>query len=351
MGLEALAQGVSDAHDDVRDVGMTYWQHQHDKEMQERQQENQMALNRQMASLAAEARRDSVPSMVEGLKRAGLHPVLASGTSFGSVSSGGSSSAPSSGAVTGARGGLGSLALESLRYSQSERGLMDAQKRNLDAEAKGREIDNQNRLDANDSSNRVARDYFTSIVQSPSSSGEEKAFAQAMLSTPLSVGALQGYDKVMESYPKSQNALRDKLKSQVEQTISQSQLWDKDFAPKVAGMPKDEVDKIREQTKNLASNSALLEAELSRTKEDTEYIKKQQDLVKAQIAQLYQTIRASKHSDLIGLLDNGEYLNFVVGLGLSALPSAVHAVGGIGAAKTLTRGRSPNPAFMQGLAQ
>lgn len=350
--LEALAaEGIDQGHADVKDYLKTKWQYRHDYGVQQSQAILQTGVNSHMAQLAAEARRSSASDMVEGLKRAGLSPALATGTQFGAVGSGGSVGAPSSSPAPSSTSGMGKLALEDMKYKQSERALLAAQAESLRQDALSKKIDNTNKLDANDASSKVASDYFTNIAQSSTSSGEEKAFANAMLSTPLSVGALQGYDKVMETYPKSQDALRDKLKSQVEQQISQSQIWDKDFAPKVAGMPKEEVDKIREQTKNIAANSALLEAELSRTKEDTEYIKKQQDLIDAEIAQLYQAIRASKHTDLIGLLDNGEYLNFAVGLGLSVLPSAVHAVGGIGAAKTLTRGRSANPAFMRGLAQ
>lgn len=350
--LEALAaSAIDEGHADTKDFVKTKWQYSHDKAMQNRQFRMQQALNTQMAGLSAEARRSSASDMVEGLKRAGLSPALATGTQFGAVGSGGSVGAPSSSPAPSSTSGMGKLALEDMKFKQSERDLMAAQAESLRQDALSKKIDNTNKLDANDASNKVSRDYFTNIAQSPNSSGEEKAFANAMLTTPLSVGALQGYDKVMESYPKSQEALRDKLKSQVEQQISQSQLWDKEFAPKVAGMPKDEVDKLREQTKNLASNSALLEAELTRTQADTEYIKKQQDLINAQIAQLYQSIRASKHADLIGMLNNGDYMNFAVGLGVAALPSALHAVGGIGAAKTLTRGRSPNPAFMSGLAQ
>lgn len=349
--LESLAaSAIDEGHADTKDFVKTKWQYSHDVAMQNRQYRMQQGLNTQMANLSAEARRSSASDMVEGLKRAGLSPALATGTQFGAVGSGGSVSAPSSSPAPSSTSGMGRLALEDMKFKQSERELMAAQAESLRQEALGKKIDNTNKLDANDASNKVARDYFTDIVNSPNSSGEEKAFSNAMLSTPLSVGSLQGYDKVMESYPKSQDALRDKLKSQVEQQISQSQIWDKDFAPKVAEMPKEEVDKIREQTKNIAANSALLEAELSRTREDTEYIKKQQDLITAEIAQLYQAIRASKHADLIGMLDNGEYLNFAVGLGLSALPAAVHAVGGISAAKTL-RGRSANAAFMSGLAQ
>ena len=350
--MEALAASALDeGHADTKDFVKTNWQYGHDRYMQGRQAYLQRGLNSQMAQLSAEARRSSAADMVEGLKRAGLSPALASGVQFGSVSSGGSVGAPSSAPAPSVTSGMGKLALEDMKYKSSERELMQAQAESLRQDALSKKIDNKNKLDANDASSKVSRDYFTNIANSPTSSGEEKAFANAMLSTPLSVGALQGYDKVMESYPKSQDALRDKLKSQVEQQIAQSQMWDKDFAPKVAGLPKEEADKIREQTKNLAANSALLEAELERTKEDTSYIKKQQELVNAEIAQLYQSIRASKHADLIGMLDNGEYLNFAVGLGVSVLPAAVHAVGGIGAAKTLTRGRSPNPAFMSGLAQ
>ena len=281
--MEALAASALDeGHADTKDFVKTNWQYGHDRYMQGRQAYLQRGLNSQMAQLSAEARRSSAADMVEGLKRAGLSPALASGAQFGSVSSGGSVGAPSSAPAPSVTSGMGKLALEDMKYKSSERELMQAQAESLRQDALSKKIDNKNKLDANDASSKVSRDYFTNIANSPTSSGEEKAFANAMLSTPLSVGALQGYDKVMESYPKSQDALRDKLKSQVEQQIAQSQMWDKDFAPKVAGMPKEEADKIREQTKNIAANSALLEAELERTKEDTAYIKKQQEVQKYQ---------------------------------------------------------------------
>lgn len=355
MGLEALAAGDT-LHDDLWDAGKTYMQMHHDKVMQSRSYNYEKKLNEQMASLASEARRDSAPAMVEGLKRAGLHPALASGAGFGSVSSGGSVGANSSALGAGGRSSqMGSLAVESLKYQESERALMDAQTANLNAEAEGKEIDNNNKLDANNASNKVARDFFSNILSRTDTSGEEKAFAKAMLSTPLSLGSLQGYQSALDSYSKESNAFKEKLKAQVDQTIYQSQLWDKEFASKVAGLGKEQVDNLKAQTANLAQSTALLEAELLRTKQDTEAIKKQMDLIGAQIRALEQTIRASKDSDLVGMWENGEYLKFAIGLGTSAFStiagSAIHAGGAYIGARTLLNGRSANPAFMRGLAQ
>ena len=180
--MESLAaSAIDEGHADAKDWVKTSWAHEHDIRMQNRQAHWQYGLNTQMAQLSAEARRSSASDMVEGLKRAGLSPALASGAQFGNVSSGGSVGAPSTSPAPSVTSGMGKLALEDVKYKTSERELMQAQAESLRQDALSKKIDNTNKLDANDASNKVSRDYFTNIANSPNSSGEEKAFANAML--------------------------------------------------------------------------------------------------------------------------------------------------------------------------
>lgn len=349
MSLLSLAEGVDVAHSDAKDYIKTAAAYQHDRDMQDRGYVRSVSLNQQMASLAGEARRSSYSDAVEGAKRAGLHPAVAAGAGFGSVAGGGSVGTPSSGGIASdVPRGLGKLALESQKYSESERSLMAAQARNLNADAENKEIDAQNKKDENDSTRRLATSYYQSIVDSSTSSGEEKEFATAMLNTPLSAGSVKGYNQLLESYPKYSGAIRDKLKNEVEQKVEFDKFLDEDYAGIVSQLPKEQVINIREQTKNLAGQSALLALELERTKQDTELIKRQQALVNKNIEYLGQLIKATHNKDFIDLWNNGQYLGSIMTYTSGLLPSAIGAAGTIVGAKTLTKGRSPNPAFQKG---
>ena len=299
MAMESLiGQAGNDAHDDIRDVGMTYWQHEHDATMQKKSYQYQKQLNRQMADLAGEARRHSAMDMVAGLKAAGLSPALAHDTNFGGVTAGGSSPAPSTSAPPVPRGAFGRLALDALRYQQSERGLMDAQAQNLQAQAQKTNVETQNMRDANTTVSALASDHFGNILKSPQASQEDKAFATAMLSHPLSMGAMQGYDEFMSAYSKSSQALKDKLENDVRSKVAQSKLWDENFASKVAGLEPAQVDNLREHTNNLIADTAVLQLELSRQNADIDLVKKQQNLIDAQIREIDQIIKKTKHNDL-----------------------------------------------------
>lgn len=343
MGLEALAQGASDAHDDVRDIGMTYWGQEHAKEMQERQQENQMALNRQMANLAADARRDSVPAMVEGLKRAGLHPVLASGTSFGSVSSGGSSSAPISAPVTGSRGNLGTLALESLRYSQSERGLMDAQKRNLNAEAEGREIENRNRTTQNEQLDNLLRGRLEAEKQAmerfiDANGGDSTAIRESeqykvidtLLSRPINSGSVAALEQYFGSKERSAEHSIRILSDRLEKLIKQKQLYDPEFADKLAELPKHEADIAANSAAEIYANILYLAMARQLTEANI-------NLSEDSLEQIKESINVMKHNDVVGLFESGDYDALGVKWLYDNLPKVLNTLGIAGAAATYGR--------------
>lgn len=343
--LEALAaSAIDEGHADTKDFLKTKWQYAHDRNMQMKQAYYQRGLNTQMSQLSAEARRSSASDMVEGLKRAGLSPALASGTQFGSVSSGGSVGAPSSSPAPSSTSGMGKLALEDMKYKQSERDLMAAQARNLNADAQNKEIDASNKVDANNASSSMLKDHFQAVLDNPNTSGEEKAFARAMLNgSKLSVGALDAYNKVLDAYPKQAEKLRDKLKAQVEGQISFTQLMDKEFPNIVAQLPKKEVEQIDAQTKKLASEIALLDVESRRKNADIELIEKQKSLIDAQIRQIGQMIKATHNKDFIDLWDSGQYMGAVTTYTQNLLPSIMQGVGILLGARTLKGGG--NPAF------
>ena len=348
MGLESLAAGADVVHKDVKDVGMTSWQYGHDVEMQNRSYNYNRALNNQMAALAADARRNSYVDAVEGARRAGLHPSVTTGTGFGSVSTGGSVGAPSGGGYNSAPSGLGNLALEARKFDEAERNLMNSQAANLSAEAHKTNIEAQNLEDENEATQRVAALYFDNMLKSDTSSDEEKDLAAAMITTKMRSGAIKGYNNLMDSYPKYSAALRDKVRNDVESKVEFDKLMDKDYATVVSQLPKEQVNNIRETTKNLAGQTAVLELELERTKQDTALIKKQQEQVNEQIKYLKQLVKATHNKDFIDLWNSGQYLGSVMTYANSLLPSAVSAAGTVIGARTLLKGRSSNPAFQSG---
>ena len=121
MDMEALAGGLGDK---IWDAAMTQAEYTHDKSMQKRSAELNVQVanqaNDHMARLQRQARINGAMDMVQGMRQAGLNPVMADGGSFASTSSGGAAGvgAPSTPASRG--GEMGRLALEASRYSNSE---------------------------------------------------------------------------------------------------------------------------------------------------------------------------------------------------------------------------------------
>lgn len=364
MGLEALAAGDT-LHDDLWDAGKTYLQMHHDKVMQSRSYNYQTKLNEQMASLASEARRDSAPAMVEGLKRAGLHPALASGVGFGSVSSGGSVGSSSSSLGAGGRSSqMGALAVESLKYQESERALMDAQTANLNAEAEGKEIDNDNKRGSNFVSESILRTELEDMqANSPEYSNTFRWSSALLKSSRFNQGILDAFSKSFEALPKITEANAKVIANKLSQTIDELQLFnlqgDDDLSRRarvlVASLPAEQARQVREATDNIVANTLLLVAEMGKTDKQVELINKQKELIDKEMANLDTVIRATHHKDLISMWEDGEYTQMFIGAALEGAPRIIQGglsgLGLYGGARTLKKSPQPKGTFMSNLNQ
>lgn len=351
--MEALAASALDeGHADTKDFIKTKWQYDHDKEMQRKQFDYQQGLNTQMSRLSAEARRSSASDMVEGLKRAGLSPALASGAQFGSVSSGGSVSAPSSAPAPSSSSGMGKLALEDMKYKQSERALMEAQRRKLDAEAQGTELSNANQEGANQVSESILRTELEDMQANNPEYSSKFRWASALLKNPnFNQGSLDAFSKAMEAIPKPSKADSDMVANKLTQTIDELQLFNlqgddpkaKQARELIASLPSEQARQVRETTDNIAANTLLLVAEMGKTDKQSELIDKQKELIDKQMKELDTIIRATHHKDLIAMWEDGEYMSLVVGSALEGGPRIVqgllNVLGMYGGAKTLNKGK------------
>lgn len=333
MAMEsAMFQAANDAHDDAKDVAMTAWQHKHDEEMQERQFDMNQRLNSQMAGLARQARQESALDQVVGLRAAGLNPALAQGGSFGSVSSGGSVSAPSSGSSSTPHGNLGGLALESIRYAESERNLMAAQARKLNADAVNTEIENSNRQGENFVSEQVLRSELEHIQSNSPEYSSEFMWSSALLKAEhFNAGHLRGFMAAMDAVPKVTEANYLEVANKLAKMYSDVKLTalqgDNEQARRrrdlLANVDAEQARQIRETTDNIAANTMLLVAEMARTDKNVELIDKQKAYIDKQMELLGTQIRATHHSDLIAMYEDGEYMNTALGFAFQVAPGMI----------------------------
>lgn len=315
MDLSTLAMGNGQqAHDDVKDIGATVLQWQHDKAMQGRSVKGSAYLNEQMARLSRDARQTSALDMVTGLRAAGLNPALAQGGSFGSVSSGGTAPAPSTSAAPAPRSQMAQLALESLKYSESERDLMAAQSRNLNAEAQGKEIQNSNNMTTNSTIDKLLRQrlqeettYWENFAKA--NGGDSDAVLQSeqykvlksLLDAPmLNQGTLSALDAYFTSKERSLEHPAKILSARIEKDIKSKQFYDPEFADKLAALPKHEADIAANSAAEIYANILYLAMSRQLTEANI-------DLAEESIKQIQEAIKVMKDNDVVGLFESGNY--------------------------------------------
>lgn len=333
MGLESLAGMADAAHEDTKDVLMTRWQYSHDRQMQDRSFVRQKDLNRQMAALAADARRNSYSDAVEGAKRAGLHPSVASGASFGSVSSGGSSPAPSSSGYSSAPLGLGALALEARKFDEAQRANLDAQTRNLNAEAEGQELKNQNQKSSNAALDKLLRDRLNDekarMDKFASQGGDSDAIKESdqykvvstLLEQPLlNQGVVDALSNYFGSEERSVEHSIKILAGKIEKEIKSKQLFDSEFSDKLAALPKHEADIAANSAAEIYANILYLAMARQLTEANT-------DLAEKSIDQIEEAIKVMQHNDVVGLFESGNYDALGVKFVYEKLPQMLNSLG------------------------
>lgn len=328
--MSPMAQAANDAHDDVKDVAMTAWQHKHDEEMQERQFGYNKALNSQMAGLARDARQMSASDQVVGLRAAGLNPALAQGGQFGSVSSGGSVGAPSSGGSVSPHGSLGNLALESIKYAQSERDLMASQATKNRAEAEAarasigpKDIEYENLKAEFAMTNGLIQDWIDRHLESEDP--DEKATAQFMRdqNEAYGVGALKALNAWMQFNADQKKRAADMAKDEFEKTLYDLRNQN-DVARVIYDLPKHErnalisdIARVNQEIVNMRSNKELTDTQISEVRAHYEELS-------ARAAKVY-------HTDPVALMENDDWKKLVMYYGDKLLDGTLHVGGGAAA--------------------
>lgn len=326
MGMDSLA-GIDTAEKRINDIAMTGWSYSHDREMQRSQADynKQIAkeVNSHMAQLQREARINGPSDLVAGLRMAGLNPALASGDSFASTSSGGGAgvAAPSAGASRESTS-MGRLALDALRYQISERGLMDAQSRKMNADAESVEIDNKNKKDANLAAQKLLDEHLNFWIVDKDTPASVKTWAQLLLdSGNLSTGTLDAMSKAFDNLPKLTESQAKELRNKLETAFSQAQFTkftestpeSQAIRDAVASLPGEQAKNIELSNQKLRADTALLVLMASTEKVKPELLEEQKKLVSEQIKHVGELVKSVHNDNLTDLWENGEYQKAVIG--------------------------------------
>ena len=339
MGMDSLA-GIDTAEKRINDIAMTGWSYSHDREMQRSQAEynKQIAqeVNSHMAQLQREARINGPSDLVAGLRMAGLNPALASGDSFASTSSGGGSGvgAPSS-APSRESTSMGKLALDALRYQNSERGLMDAQSRKMNADAESVEIDNKNKKDANLAAQKLLDEHLNFWIVDKDTPASVKTWAQLLLdSGSLSTGTLDAMSKAFDNLPKLTESQAKELRNKLETAFSGAQLQkfsdttdpeSQAIRDSIARLPGEQAQEIQLSNEKLRADTALLVLMASTEKVKPELLQKQRELVEEQIKHVGELIKSTHNENLTQLWNDGEYQKAIIGEVNKFLPYILNA--------------------------
>lgn len=325
--MEALA-GLDTVEKRLNDIAMTGWQYSHDREMQDRQadynKEIAKDVNSHMARLSREARISGPSDLVAGLKMAGLNPALADGSSFASTSSGGGAgvAAPSSSAGRESSS-MGKLALEATRYQESERALMDAQRRNLEAQARSTEIDNSNKNDANVVAKNLLNEHLNFWIVDKDTPASVKTWAQLLLdSGNLSTGTIDAMSKAFDNLPKLTESQAKELRNKLETAFSGSQYQkftdstdpeSKAIRDSIARLPGEQAKQLELSNEKLRADTALLVLMAATENVKPELLRKQKELVEEQIKHVGELINSTHNENLTQLWTDGEYQKAIIG--------------------------------------
>lgn len=302
MAMESLAVGM----------GEKMWDTYHEQNMQKMQYEYNKRLNRQMSELAAEARRQSAADAVEGARRAGLHPLAALGLGFGSVSSGGGVSAPTS----SANQGLGRLTLEQSRFEDAELGLIEAQTNKTNAEAGNINIQSGEMQARNDAANRLLSEHLNYVVNNSSTSAAEKAYAQSLLanSKGFNSGSVQAYSEFGRSLTSISAGEADSYANRLAAYVSGLQLMrarssveGEAFRNWVSKLPEKQAEAVSRSVDEMIAHTILLRAMAYSEDAKPDLIDAQIKELNKQVQYLGRMIRNSKNHDVVDMWENGRF--------------------------------------------
>lgn len=249
------------------------------------------------------AQRNAAANEVEGLRQAGLSPVLANGAQGMSVAAGtqGTAKAPES-----------SIDPANLMLL-SQKKLMDAQADKTAADAESVKIDNANKKQR-DAAFGVALDadleHLKSLVGSDSKSAE---LIDQFLALPKSEGTYNALERVLSYLPKTYGARADMLDNMLKERVNQARWqssdpknksgidWiDNPLLKSLANADAATVDKTVADISKVLAEKDNLEAVVELTRKQTELTKEDIERVKSMTSQI-------RNSDVKSMIDKGDY--------------------------------------------
>ena len=249
------------------------------------------------------AQRNAAANEVEGLRQAGLSPVLANGAQGMSVSAG------TQGTAKASESSFDPANLMLL----SQKKLMDAQADKTAADAESVKIDNANKKQR-DAAYGVALDsdleHLKTLVGSDSKSAE---LIDQLLALPKSEGTYNALERVLDYLPKSYGARADMIDNMLKERINQARWQSSDPKSKsgldwidnpllksLANADAATVDKTAADISKVMAEKDNLEAVVELTRKQTELTKEDIERVKAMASQI-------RNSDVKSMIDKGDY--------------------------------------------
>lgn len=263
--------------------------------------------NDRMFAQQQRAEQVSVRNRAEGLKMAGLNPSLAGQSSPMAI---GSAPMPS----TQSRA---SIKMDS---KMTELALLQAQKENVEEEARSKRIDNDNKEHENAGAGEAIKSYAGYVLQDPNLSPEQKAYWELILDKPKSafnVGDINAEmrfkDLITKNVDTTANAFAKTYSNYMYDAYMKGKMADLDLKLKA-----NQAEELFAKIGEIQANTALLEAKTDLTAKEKEEITARTNKLILEAQKIY-------HDDLVALFRDEQWQ----ALGVKAAEKAIDDLPGI----------------------
>lgn len=281
-----LNTGMEYAMSDIaRQENYDYWKRSNDRMFAQQQKAEQL----------------SVRNRAEGLKMAGLNPSLAGQSSPMAI---GSAPMPSTQAHSNVK----------LDSKMTELALLQAQKENIEEEARSKRLDNDNKEHENAGAGEAIKSYAGFVLQDPDLSPEQKAYWQLVLDKPNSafnVGDINAEmrfkDLITKNVDTTANAFAKSYSNYMYDAYMKGKMADLDLKLKA-----NQAEELFAKIGEIQANTALLEAK-------TDLTAKEKDEIAARTNKLILEAQKIYHDDLVALFRDEQWQ----ALGVKAAEKAI----------------------------
>ena len=269
----------------ARQENYDYWKRSNDRMFAQQQKAEQL----------------SVRNRAEGLKMAGLNPSLA----------GQSSPMPIGSAPMPSTQSHADIKMDS---KMTELALLQAQKENVEEEARSKRLDNDNKEHENAGAGEAIKSYAGFVLQDSDLSPEQKAYWQLVLDKPSSafnVGDINAEmrfkDLITKNVDTTANAFAKSYSNYMYDAYSKGKMADLDLKLKA-----NQAEELFAKIGEIQANTALLEAK-------TDLTAKEKDEIAARTNKLILEAQKIYHDDLVALFRDEQWQ----ALGVKAAEKAI----------------------------